>query len=251
VTCDEIRDLLPPYADGELDLLRGVEIERHLQQCPACAAALEQTRALSAQLRDPGLYYQPPADLHRRIRDSLSRRAPGPGRLAFWPWRRLGAIAAAAALVLVAVWGAVRGLAVPSATDLLAQEVIACHVRSIMLTSHTFDVVSGDQHTVKPWFIGKVDVVPDAKNLSQEGFTLEGGRLDYVGGHPAATLVYSRNRHIINVFIWRAPGPDLRPQYLERQGYHLIHWSDNDRAFWVVSDLNARELREFAELLRR
>jgi anti-sigma factor RsiW len=251
VTCEEIRDLLSPYADGELDLVRGLEIERHLQACPACAAALEQTRSLSTRLADPALYYQAPAGLHERVRASLLRKS-GPGkRRAATPWRPVLAAAAAAVLLAFGLWGAVTALTTPSGDESVAEQVVAAHVRSSLLENHRVDKPSSNQHVVKPWFIGKVDVAPDVKDLSGQGFTLEGGRLDYIDHQNTAALVYLRNQHLINVFIWRTAGPDRPPEYLERQGFHLIHWVRNERAFWVVSDLNETELRAFADLLRR
>jgi anti-sigma factor RsiW len=248
VTCEEIRDLLSPYADGELDLVRDLEFERHLRECPACAQALERTRLLSTRLRDPALYHAPPPDLHERVRASLPRS--NRGRLSSPPWRRLGALTAAAALVAVAVAGAVWGLTAPSAEDLLVRDVVARHVYSLMLTKPRLDVESSDQHTVKPWFIGKLDFAPEVKDLSAEGFPLLGGRLDYLDGRPAAALVYGRQKHVINVFVWRTAGRNRPPQTLERQGYHLIHWADGDRTTWIISDLNNEELRRFADLLR-
>jgi anti-sigma factor RsiW len=248
VNCEEIRGLLSAYADGELDLVRGVEIERHLEGCAACAAALERTRSLSRALGDPALYHTAPPGLHQRVRAAV-RRAGGSGYR--FPWRPLVAAAAAAALVAVALWGVASSRSAPPSDELLAREVVASHVRSLMLERHRVDVESSDQHTVKPWFIGKVDVAPEVEDLSAEGFPLVGGRLDYLDGRPAAALVYERRKHVINVFVFRVDGKDRSPEVLERQGYHLVRWTDNGRTVWVVSDLNTKELREFAELLRR
>jgi anti-sigma factor RsiW len=249
VTCEEIRNLLSPYADGELDLVRGLEIERHLAGCLACAAALEQTRSLGARLAEAALYHQPPADLPDRVRAALRRKFEPAKRRAI-PWRPVLAAAAAAVLVAFGLWGAVVALTTPSRDESLVQQIIAAHVRSSLLEGHRVDKPSSDQHVVKPWFIGKVDVAPDVKELSEQGFTLEGGRLDYIDHQNVAALVYLRNRHLINVFIWRSADGDRAPEYLQRQGYHLIRWTNNGRQVWVVSDLNAKELREFAELLR-
>jgi anti-sigma factor RsiW len=248
VTCDEIRDLLSPYADGELDLVRGLEIEQHLSGCPACAAALERTRSLSARIGAAGLYHEPPADLRDRVRASLVR-ATGSRRRFSPSWRRLGVAAAAAVLLAAGAWGVLRALPARSGTEMQARDVVAGHVRSLM-ADHLVDVESSDQHKVKPWFIGKVDVAPEVKDLAEHGFPLVGGRLDYLDDRPAAALVYRRGKHVINVFVWRTAEIDRPPEYLERQGYHLIRWVDNERAFWVVSDLNEQELRRFAELLR-
>jgi anti-sigma factor RsiW len=163
VTCEEIRDLLSPYSDDELDLARGMEIERHLEGCPACAAALEQMRSLSSALGDPALSYQAPPDLHRRVRASLRRAGGERSRLASLPWRRTGAVAAAAALVAFGLWGALTALSNPSRDEVLAQEVVAAHLRSSLVDNHLVDKKSTNQHVVKPWFIGKVDVAPDVK----------------------------------------------------------------------------------------
>jgi anti-sigma factor RsiW len=245
MTCEEIRGLLSPYADGELDLVHGLEIERHLEGCPTCAAALDRTRALTRALADPALYYAAPPHLRERIRGSSRRRA-APA----W-WRPIAAAVAAAVLVAVALWAAIRGPSAGSGNDLLVREVVASHIRSLMLDEHRVDVKSSDRHEVKPWFLGKVDVAPEVKDLTAEGFPLKGGRLDYLDDRPAAGLVYERNKHVINVFTWRSSARDSAPQTLERQGYHLVHWVDGGRSFWAVSDLNAQELRQFVELLRR
>jgi anti-sigma factor RsiW len=152
--------------------------------------------------------------------------------------------------VAVVLWGGLQVRPASSRDELLAREVIAAHVRSVMLPTHMLDVESSDQHTVKPWFIGKVDFVPEVKDLSPQGFPLSGGRLEYIDDRPAAALVYTHAKHVINVFIWRTADKDRPPEFLKRQGYHLIRWIDRERMFWVISDLNEKDLRAFAELLR-
>ena len=46
MNCDESRRLLDAYHDRELDVVRSVEIERHLSDCGKCTAALQNLRAL-------------------------------------------------------------------------------------------------------------------------------------------------------------------------------------------------------------
>jgi anti-sigma factor RsiW len=247
VTCDEIRNLLSPFADGELDLVRSVAIEEHLNDCADCATALERMHNLSAALHDPALYFQPPVNLSDRIHADL-RRAEEPRRRRLW--RSPLAATAAAILLFVAGWAALKAISASGADDLIARDVVASHVRSLMLDAHRLDVASSDRHQVKPWFIGKLDFAPEVRDLSQEGFPLAGGRLDYLGDHGVAALVYEHAKHAINVFIWRTTQPDRAPQTLERQGYHLIHWINKGQAVWIVSDVNAQELEKFARLLR-
>jgi anti-sigma factor RsiW len=118
------------------------------------------------------------------------------------------------------------------------------------MVSHLADVASTDQHTVKPWFNGKVTFSPPVVDLASEGFPLEGGRLDSLGARLIATLVYSRHLHRIDVFVWPA-NYQMPPAHFERDGYNEISWSKNDFAFAVVSDLNTAELNTFAGLLKK
>jgi anti-sigma factor RsiW len=133
----------------------------------------------------------------------------------------------------------------------VADQVIADHVRSLLAT-HLLDVVSSDQHTVKPWFHGKVDFAPAVIDLSKEGFPLIGGRLDYLDGKTVVALVYRRGKHPINLFIFPGAGKgDTKPEIVTRRGYHLFHWTRDEMQYWAVSDLNRAELQQFAQLIAR
>jgi anti-sigma factor RsiW len=175
----------------------------------------------------------------------------GPGRPArrAIPWRPL-AIAASVALVAGLSWGAVQMLSVPSATDLLAQEVVSGHARFLLLDL-PLQVKSSNQHEVKPWFNRKVGFAPTVKDLTNKDFPLRGGRLDYLNNQKVAALVYHRHRHVISLFQWPASDQEARtPRVLTLKGYHVIHWTDAGVAFWAVSDLNEDDLMEFVRLIR-
>lgn len=248
VNCEELATFLDGYADGEVDLVRSLEIERHLHGCPVCAEALAGRQVLRAAVRRAAPYHRAPAGLRERVLSSV-RRESSTRSFAMPPLRPL-ALAASLALAAVLTWGAVRLWQSPPAENVRAEEVVTAHVRSLLAT-HLLDVVSSDTHTVKPWFKGQVDFSPEVRDFADEGFSLAGGRLDYVDNHTAAALVYNRRKHVINLFLWRTPGAaDGAPRTLTRQGYHLIHWTDGGLTYWAVSDLNEGELHEFVRLVR-
>jgi anti-sigma factor RsiW len=163
-------------------------------------------------------------------------------------WRWL-AVAAAMLLAVSLGWNIALFRSRTSGADSIAQDVLSSHVRSLMGT-HLLDVPSSDQHTVKPWFNGKLDFSPDVRDFAVQGFPLIGGRVDYVDGRPVAALVYQGRRHVINLFTWpaAASGGDTE---LVRNGYHIVHWNRAGMAWWAVSDLNAAELRKFEYLYNK
>ena len=131
--------------------------------------------------------------------------------------------------------------------QLINRDVLAAHVRSLIQDS-TVQVVSNDQHNVKPWFAGRLEFTPVVKDLSAEGYQLVGGRLDYINGKRVAVVVYKKRLHQINVFIW--PSNDTDPVKIETaEGYSIASWCRGGMAFRAISDLNAGELRELPGLL--
>lgn len=248
MSCQQTHELIHGYVDGELDLVKSIEIEQHLADCPACTQTYQGMRGLQSVVRNEALRFQPPADFEKRLRSSLRRedkaeRKPG---LLNWSWLLAGALCGA---VLVGVLSFAGLFSRQSSDDLLAQEVVSSHVRSLM-ADHFADVQSTNQHTVKPWFDGKLDFSPPVKDLTQQGFVLTGGRLDYIGNRPVAAVVYMRGQHPINLFVWPATTSSVvSERALERQGFNMIRWSNGGMTYWAVSDLNLAELQQFAQLL--
>jgi anti-sigma factor RsiW len=128
-------------------------------------------------------------------------------------------------------------------------EIVSAHLRSLQ-AEHLTDVQSNDQHTVKPWFNGRIDVAPPVIDLTPQGFTLLGGRLDYINGRPAAAIVYRRRVHVINLFVTQGPEPDRAARMETVQGFNMWLWREQGLNFWAVSDINADELHEFGEKFR-
>jgi anti-sigma factor RsiW len=249
LSCQQTHELIHGYLDGELDLVKSIEIEQHLADCQSCTQTYKGMRSLQTVVRNDALRFQPPVDLEKRLRSAVRREDKAERRPAGFPWRWVIAATVCGA-ILIGVLSFTGLFARPSPDDLLAQEVVSSHVRSLM-ADHLNDVMSSDQHTVKPWFDGKLDFSPTVKDLSQQGFTLIGGRLDYIGNRPVAALVYQRRQHPINVFVWPATqAPAMNEKAFERQGYNLIRWSNGGMTYWAVSDLNLAELQQLAQLLR-
>ena len=251
MSCQITQEFVHAYADGELDLARSLEVGQHLQECQVCANAYRSQTALRSALKDSSLYYSAPASLEKRIRSSLRREAKSEAdrRWFGWRWLPVGAMALILLLAFV-IWRAAPGLR-PAGDDLLAQEVVSNHVRSLLLETHHIDVVSEDPHTVKPWFDGKLDFAPPVKDFSSQGFPLLGGRLEYLNNRAVAALIYQRQKHFINLYIWPAEQSNATSEVAtKRQGYNLLHWTNSGMTYWAISDLNGVELHEFARLVQ-
>ncbi len=246
---DHVQHLLNGYIDGELDLVNSLEIEEHLQSCTTCSRQYQELMALHKIASDAALFYPAPAGLEKRIRLSVRKANPVPRS-----WRELNLrwIAPAAGLFVIVLLVLVifgRSWFAPGQTTALAEEVQSAHIRSLM-ANHLTDVTSSDQHTVKPWFNGKLDFSPPVVDLADQGFPLIGGRLDALDGHPVAALVYQRNKHLINVFIWPPADKATGLQFSTNNGYNLFHWNQSGMTYWAISDLNPSELQGFVKLVQ-
>jgi mycothiol system anti-sigma-R factor len=253
VSCELPRTMIHGYLDGELDAVRAAEFERHLEQCPECVTALESQESLRSSLQRAELYEKAPAELRQKVLSSLR---PAAGPIPFVAPRRRAAvaqwlaIAAVLLLLLYSGWRLFPGLGQKNNQTALAAQIVDAHLRSLE-PGHLTDVISTDQHTVKPWFDGKLDFAPPVQDFAADGFPLTGGRLDVVGGRTVAALVYGRRKHFVNVFIWPSNNPDAPPSTGAQQGYHWITWQKNGMTYWAVSDTAAADLDELQRLLSR
>ena len=228
--CD--RPALHALVDGELDAAHQLAVEAHVAECPTCAAEFKRLNALREALRAPGVRHLAPPALARRIESMIApAHAPRPA----WPAGLIGAALAASLMVVV-------GLPMLNQAR-FENELVAGHVRSL-LAAHLTDVASSDKHTVKPWFNGKVDFSPPAPDLSQQGFPLAGGRLDYLAGKVTPALVYRRRLHVINVFV-RNGGAGLAGLIPRGDGYNLTAWREGGLSFYAVSDVAPADLARF------
>ncbi len=277
MNCADAEILIHALLDGELDAGNARDVEAHVATCPACAAKLKAFRAMHETMANASLKEQAPAHLRRRIEAALpappvtvaaeaerdARRAMGinPRResrreswrqswRAFWrkSWQTFfGGFAIGTALSAAVAASLVIGLVGHSQDDMIASEIVSAHLRSLQ-AGHLTDVETSDQHTVKPWFNGKLDVAPPVIDLTAQGFTLIGGRLDYINGQPVGSVVYRRRKHIINLFVAQGLGTQNRkvePAIV--QGFNVRHWAQEGLDFWAVSDIEGSELDEFCQ----
>ena len=249
MSCDFTRTVLHGYLDGELDAARAGEFERHLENCRECANALGAEESLRASLRRVSLYEHAPVALRKKIRVALDAATASPAAIRLPAWRWL-AVAAAILLIASISWFAVPRFRDSSVSSpVTAAEIIDAHIRSL-LPGHLTDVASTDQHTVKPWFDGKLAFIPPVKDFADDGFPLIGGRLDVLNGQNVAALVYGRRKHVINVFVWPTKEPDtpIHPPGA-RQGYQWRHWRHQGMEFCAISDVSDSDLYELAQLI--
>jgi anti-sigma factor RsiW len=245
--------MLHGVVDGELDAAHALQVERHIANCRYCAEQLESLQALKRRIAQHGVLWRTPDHVRAQVLEAISREAAMQARpsaqtparfniLEFAKqWMFVPSLAALAASLFLVV-------APMSDRPSIGDEVIAGHVRSL-LVDHLTDVATSDQHTVKPWFNGKIDFSPPVVDLAREGFPLQGGRVDYIGGRVVAALVYKRQSHVINVFVWPA-GPGAATTLrtgASRDGYNMENWSADGLDFWAVSDVNTQEISRFRD----
>jgi anti-sigma factor RsiW len=246
MTCDEAKILLHALIDGELDAGHAREVEDHISTCPACAGELAAHREMSKALAGADLRYTAPPALRRRIEAAL------PGMQAQAPSRRavLRSFAMGSAVSAIAATGLVAIVLRSDDEARIKSEIVSAHLRSLQ-AGHLTDVISTDQHTVKPWFNGKLDVAPPVVDLTAQDFSLVGGRLDYIDAHAIGAIVYRRRLHVINLFVAQAASAEPRAPKTETfQGFNIRSWSEGGLNFWAVSDLAADELAEFSGKFR-
>jgi anti-sigma factor RsiW len=247
MTCDEAEILLHALIDGELDAGHALEVENHVAGCKRCTAALADYRAMSAAVAGANLRYTAPSSLRERIEASLPQ--PKSAEILPMPSRRsvLRGFALGSAVSAIAATGLVAIVLRNDDEQRIESEVVSAHLRSLQ-AGHLIDVVSTDQHTVKPWFNGKLDVSPPVIDLTAQGFTLIGGRLDYLDARAIGAVVYKRRQHVINLFVAQTGNTERKPAKMETmQGFSVLRWSEQGMNFWAVSDIGADELNEFGE----
>ena len=255
MNCADAEIMLHALIDGELDAGHARDVEAHVATCATCAEELKAVRAMRAAIAQAGLKEAAPAQLRSRIEAALAVpaarvAAPRPSWLAPWraSWRTFfGGFTVGTALSAAVAASLVIAVVRNDQNRQIATDLVSAHLRSLQ-AGHLTDVETSDQHTVKPWFNGKLDVAPPVIDLTAQGFTLIGGRLDYIDGQPVASIVYRRRKHVINLFVGEPLAPGIHGVKDESlQGFNIRHWRESDLDLWAVSDIDAGELDEFGQ----
>ncbi|MBV9523269.1 MAG: anti-sigma factor [Alphaproteobacteria bacterium] len=262
MNCKRSSELIVPYVEGELAPAEAAELGAHLRGCADCRRSSEEQRVLGEALKTQATRFVAPDALRLRLVAALEEaqaiEAPAsasaavvPMRRPAMPWRPL-AMAASLVLAVVMSSGLTAYLTLPGQQEDIVQEVVTGHIRSLM-AEHLTDVASSDQHTVKPWFHGKLDISPPVDDLKAEGFPLVGGRLDYLDQRPVAALVYRHRQHPINVFVMPADtgAATTGTESFAQRGFNVLHWMEDGMSLWAVSDLNLAELHDFEKLFEQ
>ena len=245
MNCELSANTLHGYLDGELDAVRAAEFETHVAGCAQCQASLTTMRSLREALQTSDLYQGASVRLRSRVADQLGSETRS--SMAKWKWFLIPAVSLALVLIAVRIGNVLTQSRTYSAR--LQLELIDAHVRSLQ-PGHLTDVQSTDQHTVKPWFDGRLDFIPPVGDFSQQGFPLLGGRLDVLEGRNVAALVYGRRKHLINLFVWPEGKEPAVFEEGSRQGYNWLSWRAGEMQFCLVSDVSSGDLHELQQLLQ-
>jgi anti-sigma factor RsiW len=238
--CREMCLLVQAELDNELDAAGAAALAGHLENCPGCAALRDRLGALSAQLRGGLTRYAAPPALRTTV--TTQRAATGPAGERRRPaWGYSASFGAGLALA-----AGIASFIILPANRSLVDDSVAAHIRALQ-PGHLVDVASTDQHTVKPWFDGRLDYAPPVQDFAAQGFPLVGGRLDYLADRPVAALVYRRDKHLIDVFVW--PGNQVAADGTV-QGYHVVGWMQDGMSYRAVSDVSIKDLNDLVALMR-
>jgi anti-sigma factor RsiW len=259
VNCARLHQVLDAFVDNELDPTTMGDVTLHLSQCVSCTALRDQRVALQQTVRAHGPYFEAPATLASAVRGALEKAekrtepvlTPRVRNARQFSWFQAAAFASVTALagLFGGYWLAQSGSTVQF-DHAVNDQLVTSHVASLAHPRELTAVISTDQHTVKPWFQGKIDIAPPVKDLSREGFELLGGRVDQVAGKPGAAVVYKVRNHVINLFVWRANEPVAAPIATANvRGFSVTTWSGDGLRFVAVSDVGAQDLTRFAQLV--
>ena len=262
LTCDQCEEQLPGYLLSALEAAEAAAVAEHLHTCEHCQTSLAAYETVVERLAQAVPSHEPPAGLQQRLMAVVTGTsptagpAPGPsqplGRSAWWPrwacmwhWPR---VAVTLSLAVVITWALIHALTRSPAVERLTDAAISAHLRSVM-AHHLTDITSADPQHVETWFQGQLPFVPVVRDLQAQGFTLVGGRLDYLYKHPVAALVYRYGDHLINVFAWPASEREPFPvQMLFDEGFHIVFWTRSSMHYCAISDLGQRDFAVFVHI---
>ena len=245
--CERAIILLSGMIDSALGPTARFSVHRHVAGCNACAARLEELGAMQSAIHAKLPHHRAPPGLAARIGAALPREEPP---RVVRPWFRMPAFSLAGTGLVGALGGVALTVLVMGGQNNPTMSVIDSHIRSLQ-ADHLTDVLTSDQHTVKPWLSARLDVSPPVLELKDAGFPLVGGRQDYVDGHPTAVVVYRHAKHVINLFAWASSGEDEAFRDVSQQGFNVVTWRHDGMAYYAVSDVEAGPLAQFARLVAR
>ena len=251
MTPETARVLLHAFIDGELDAASTIELKAQIDVSPALRQELARLSALQSSVQTLASRFNAPPQLTQRVFAALPAAQPKglPAGIPSW-WRTLAIGTTATAMALL-IWNLSSTFVSRGDNSTLLEEVVSAHVRSLM-ADHLTDLTSTERHSVKPWLSNRLDFAPPVHDFASEGFSLLGGRLDYVGGKPAAAIVYRHRQHLINVFVWpSAESSDSPIRISNHRGYNSTNFNSGGMSYWTVSDLNSDDLRKLANLLQQ
>ena len=247
------KHLLSALVDGEADdgelrgLLGPVDASSRLSDSLLHRHAI--LRTLSSAIRRSAVRYQAPAHLRASVMRMTATRAPE--RRSVWnSWAARFAVPVLATALLSST---VTVLLTRSAeSDSFEAQLASAHLRTL-ITPNPVDVTSSDQHTVKPWFAGKINYAPPVEDFSAQGFALMGGRIEVFGGEPVSALLYQYKKHMINLYVLPARlGRALTSTgSTQRNGFNIVTQADREFVYIAISDLNPAELNLLPQLITK
>jgi len=227
----------------------------HLEQCAACRQFFAAENELSEMLQKRAPREGASSTLREQVLSRIAEEQEKAKRPSRWRFARKRAVILSLLVFLLVgllsagFWLRSRHI---EESEQLASILVDDHAR---YQSATTEVTSSEPEVINAWFRDRVRFSVQPPRLAD--FSLVGGRLCNLRGHPAALVSYRKPQNMISLFVLDGSDIELPREHLiaidERpcfvateRGYNVVMWKQRGFLYALVSDLRSADLLQLS-----